>query len=76
MRLPESRDKMFLSFSMLTSLLPVSHQPALDGYRDAIMVAPEQQQYELKLRAPAVCDVDGCTAMRKHRLVRDWGLLV
>jgi len=62
-------DKMFLSFSVPTSLLPVSLQPALDSDGDAIMVAPQEQQS--KPRAPAVCDVDGCAATRKYRLVRD-----
>jgi Ino eighty subunit 2 len=66
-------DKMLLSFSVPTSLLPVVHQPALDGDGDAIMAAQEQQrQQESKPRAPAVCDVDGCMATRKYRLVRDW----
>ncbi|KAH9957719.1 hypothetical protein BC827DRAFT_1137467, partial [Russula dissimulans] len=60
-------DKMFHSFSVPTSLLPVPHQPALDGDGHTIMVAPEQQQQESRPRAPAVCDMDGCTAMRKYR---------
>jgi len=65
-------DKMFLSFSVLTLLLPVPYQPALEGDGDAGMVAPEQQQWQQsKPRASAVCDVDGCTATR-YRLVRDW----
>src|SRR5712671_4406848 len=65
-------DKMFLSFSVPTSLLPVSHQPPLDGDGDAVMVASQEQQQQSKPRAPAVCDVDGCTATRKYKLVRDW----
>ncbi|KAH9956412.1 hypothetical protein BC827DRAFT_755699 [Russula dissimulans] len=61
-----SGDKIFLSFSVPTLLLPVPHQPALDGDRDAGMVAPEQQwqRQQSKSLAPAVCDVDGCTATR------------
>jgi hypothetical protein len=40
-----------------------------------IMVVQEQQQQQESIpipQAPAVCDVDGCMAMRKYRLVRDW----
>jgi hypothetical protein len=68
---PPPRDKMFLSFSLPTSLLPVAHQPALDGDGDAIMVAQEQQQQQQESipPAPAVCDVDGCVTTRKYRLV-------
>jgi len=59
---PPPEDKMFLSFSVPISLLPVPHQPALDGDEHAKMVAPEQQQPQSKPRALAVCDVDGCPA--------------
>ena len=64
-------DKMLLSFSVPTSLLPTSHQPAeaLDADGDAKM--EEREQSLPKPRAPAVCDVDGCKATRKYRLVRD-----
>jgi len=66
-------DKMFLSFSVSILLPPVPYQPALEDDGDAGMVAPGQQWWQRsKPRAPAVCDVDGCTATRKYRLVRDW----
>jgi Ino eighty subunit 2 len=65
-------DKMLLSFSIPTSLLPTSHQSSavLDADGDTEMEAQEQLPAP-KPRAPAVCDVDGCRAMRKYRLVRD-----
>jgi Ino eighty subunit 2 len=60
---------MFLSFSVPTSLLPTPpHQPVLDADGDVEMDAQEQQP---KLRAPSICDVHGCTAKSKYRLVRD-----
>ena len=65
---------MFLSFSVPESLLP--DQPAgpdVDADGDVKMETEEQEQ-EHKPRAmvPAVCEVEGCTAKRKYRLVRDW----
>ncbi|KAI0291270.1 hypothetical protein BC826DRAFT_1106026 [Russula brevipes] len=63
-------DKMLLSFSVPTSLLPASHQPALDADGDTNM--EEQEQRSKPPAPPAVCDVEGCTANRKYRLVRDW----
>jgi Ino eighty subunit 2 len=61
-------DKMLLSFSIPTSLLPMSHQPpTVDADGDTKMEAQEKP----KSRDPAVCDVDGCTVTRKYRLVRD-----
>jgi Ino eighty subunit 2 len=60
--------EMFLSFSVPASLLPTPHQPTLDGEEDVEMDTPEQQP---KPRAPTICDVHGCTAKRKYRLVRD-----
>jgi Ino eighty subunit 2 len=63
-------DKMLLSFSVPTSLLPASHQPALDADGDTKM--EEQEQRSRPPVPPAVCDVEGCTANRKYRLVRDW----
>ena len=61
-------DKMLLSFSVPTSLLPTSHQPALDPDGDTEMGV---QELLPKPRAPPVCDVDGCKENRKYRLVRD-----
>ena len=63
-------DKMLLSFSVPTSLLPMSHRPpTADADGDTKM---EVQELPLpKPRAPAVCDVDGCTVSRKYRVVRD-----
>ena len=61
-------DKMQLSFSVPTSLLPSSDQPALDADSDTKM---EVQESPPKPCAPAVCDVDGCKEKRKYRLVRD-----
>jgi Ino eighty subunit 2 len=60
-------DKMLLSFSVPTSLLPTS---VLDADGDTKMDVQEPAPL-LKPRAPAVCDIDGCTATRKYRLVRD-----
>ncbi|KAH9981561.1 hypothetical protein BJV74DRAFT_879232 [Russula compacta] len=60
-------DKMFLSFSVPTSLLP---QPELDADGDTKMEA-EDELREPRSAAPAVCDVEGCTVRRKYRLVRD-----
>lgn len=62
-------DKMFLSFSVPTSLLP---QPEFDADGDTKM-APAQDDELRKPRsaAQAVCDVEGCTVRRKYRLVRD-----
>jgi Ino eighty subunit 2 len=61
-------DKMILSFSVPTSLLPTA---ALDADGDTKMDVQEQPPSLPKPRAPAVCDIDGCTATRKYRLVRD-----
>ena len=66
---------MFLSFSVPASLLPdQSAAPDVDDDGDIKMETMEQQVQEKKARmtAPAVCVVDGCTAKRKYRLVRDW----
>ena len=66
---------MFLSFSVPTSLLP--DQPAapdVDADGDIKMEMTQEQEQKQKPRAmvSAVCAVDGCTAKRKYRLVRDW----
>lgn len=66
---PPGKQKMTLSFSVPASLLPTPHHVAVDGDGDVKIMAQEQQPP--KQRAPAVCDVDGCTATRKYRLVRD-----
>ncbi len=60
-------EKMALSFSVPASLLPTPHEVMVDG-DDVNMEAQERLP---KPRAPAVCNVDGCTATRKYRLVRD-----
>ena len=60
---PSGEKKMILSFSVPASLLPTPHQDE-DGDVDMEAQPP-------KPPAPAVCNVDGCTAMRKYRLVRD-----
>jgi Ino eighty subunit 2 len=61
-------NKMFLSFSVPASLLPMPCQPALDAGGDVNMDTQEQAP---KPQAPSICDVKGCTAKRKYRLVRD-----
>jgi Ino eighty subunit 2 len=69
-------DKMFLSFSVPASLLPTIHQSAtgVDADGDAKMETTQEQELPEKPRAmaPAVCDVEGCSAKRKYRLVLDW----
>jgi Ino eighty subunit 2 len=68
-------DKMFLSFSVPASLLPdQSAAPDVDADGDIKMETTQEQEQEQKVRVtvPAVCAVDGCTAKRKYRLVRDW----
>lgn len=62
---PPGEEKMTMSFSVPASLLPT---PLEDGDGDIKMEAQEQPPKSL---APAVCNVDGCTASRKYRLVRD-----
>ena len=62
-------DKMFLSFSVPTSLLPTTTDP-VDADGDIKMETKQEQ--EPRVVVPAVCGVDGCTAKRKYRLVRDW----
>jgi len=62
---PPGEEKMTLSFSVPASLLPIPNE---DGDEDVKMEAQEQPP---KPRAPAVCNVEGCTAIRKYRLVRD-----
>lgn len=57
---PPGDEKMTMSFSVPASLLPMPFQ---DGDEDI--------KTEVQARAPAVCNVDGCTAIRKYRLVRD-----
>ena len=61
-------DKMLLSFSVPTTLLPTSHEPPFDPDGDTQM---DVQEPLPKPRAAAVCDVDGCKEKRKYRLVRD-----
>ena len=61
-------DKMLLSFSVPTTLLPTSHEPPFDPDGDTQM---DVQVPLPKPRAAAVCDVDGCKEKRKYRLVRD-----
>ncbi|SRR6266852_4104496 len=69
-------DKVFLSFSVPTSLLPTIHQSATDVDADGDVKMETTQDQELSKRphamAPAVCDVEGCSAKRKYRLVLDW----
>ena len=69
-------DKMFLSFSVPTSLLPTIHQsaPDVDADGDVKMETMHGQEPPKKPQAPstAVCDVEGCSAKRKYRLVLDW----
>jgi len=66
-------DKMFLSFSVPTSLLPTTHQDVdADGDVKMETTTQEQEQEPRSMVAPAVCGVEGCTARRKYRLVRDW----
>ncbi len=70
-------DKMFLSFSVPASLLPATHQsttPDVDADGDVKMETTQEQEPPKKPRAMAraVCDVEGCSAKRKYRLVRDW----
>ena len=72
-----SGDKMFLSFSVPASLLPTTHQsgaPDVDADGDVRMETTQEQGPPEKSRAmaPVVCDVEGCSARRKYRLVRDW----
>ena len=61
---------MTLSFSVPASLLPTPHQVAVDGDEDGDVKMDTHEQAP-KPRAPTVCNVDGCTATRKYRLVRD-----
>lgn len=53
---------MALSFSVPVSVLPDSKRKPLAGV--------ESQRREQSLPR---CDVQGCTSMRKYRLVKDWG---
>jgi Ino eighty subunit 2 len=66
---------MFLSFSVPASLLPEdqSAAPDVDADGDIKMETTQEQEQEQKAQVtvPAVCAVDGCTAKRKYRLVRD-----
>ncbi|KAH9039821.1 hypothetical protein EDB85DRAFT_224034 [Lactarius pseudohatsudake] len=64
---PSGEEKMTLSFSVPASLLPTSHQVAVEGDGDGDVKMEEPR----KPAAAAVCNVDGCTATRKYRLVRD-----
>jgi Ino eighty subunit 2 len=70
-------DQMFLSFSVPESLLPTMHQSASDVDTDGDVKMETAQAQELSKKpqamAPAaVCDVEGCSAKRKYRLVLDW----
>jgi Ino eighty subunit 2 len=65
-------DKMFLSFSVPPSLLPTIHQSATGVDADGDVKMETKQEQELRAMAPAVCDVEGCLAKRKYRLVLDW----
>ncbi|KAH8984174.1 hypothetical protein EDB86DRAFT_2833594 [Lactarius hatsudake] len=67
---PSGEEKMTLSFSVPASLLPTSHQVAVEGDGDGDVKVGAQEEPR-KPPAPAVCNVDGCTATRKYRLVRD-----
>ncbi|KAH9163804.1 hypothetical protein EDB89DRAFT_1859831 [Lactarius sanguifluus] len=67
---PSGEERMTLSFSVPASLLPTSHQVAVEGNGDGD-VKMETQEEPRQPPAPAVCNVDGCTATRKYRLVRD-----
>ena len=66
---------MFLSFSVPASSLPKqSAAPDAVADGDVKIETGEEQEQERKPRAmvPAVCAVEGCTAKRKYRPVRDW----
>jgi Ino eighty subunit 2 len=66
-------DKMYLSFSVPTSLLPTAHQDVdVDADADGDVKMETTREQEPRAIVPAVCGVEGCTAMRKYRLVRDW----
>jgi len=61
-------DKMLLSFSVPTLLLPMPHEPAArDANRDTKMGMQVQQVP--KPHALAICDIDGCSEKGKYRLV-------
>jgi Ino eighty subunit 2 len=60
-------DKMLLSFSVPASLLPTVHQSTTDVDPDG-----DVKMETTQAMAPAVCDVEGCSAKRKYRLVLDW----
>ena len=66
-------DKVLLSFSVPASLLPTTHQSAgTDVDPDGDVKMETTQEQEPQAKAPAVCDVEGCSAKRKYRLVLDW----
>ena len=67
-------DKLFLLFSVPTLLPDQSASFDVDADGDITMEMTQEQGQKQKppAMAPAVCAVDGCTAKRKYRLVRDW----
>jgi Ino eighty subunit 2 len=46
--------------------------PDIDADGDIKMETPQEQAQKVQVTVRAVCAVDGCTAKRKYRLVRDW----
>jgi Ino eighty subunit 2 len=65
-------DKMFLSFSVPASLLPTIHQSTTKVDADGDVKMEQELPEKPRSMAPAVCDVEGCSAKRKYRLVLDW----
>ena len=59
---------MTMSFSVPTSVLAPKNENAMEV--DAAASAPPQPR--LPPTTPPTCDVQGCTAVRKYRLVRDF----
>ncbi len=62
---------MTMSFSVPASVLAPKNENAMevDGGAVAIPVPPPPR---LPPATPPMCDVQGCTAVRKYRLVRDF----
>ncbi|KAH9994219.1 hypothetical protein BJV77DRAFT_317431 [Russula vinacea] len=62
-------DVSLVFFKVPTSLLPATMHPT--GYINRDAQGLERKQ-EPRAMIPAVCAVNGCTAKRMYRLVRDW----
>ena len=65
----DAEKRMRLSFSVPVSVTSVAVAQATMSGRSG---GPDEERRGAKVAREAPCDVEGCTELRRYRLVRDW----